>query len=250
MHNCIIIPIYNHHETISATVNTLQQFKLPIVIVDDGSDQQTKDTLFRLTQQYPVLHLVTLPVNTGKGGAVIAGMRWAYQQGFTHALQVDADGQHNLHDIPELWRLSAAYPHALISGKPVYDDSMPLSRRIGRQITHFWVWIETLSFNIKDSMCGFRIYPLKSCIALLQQTSLGQRMDFDTEIMVRLYWRAVPILFVTTKVIYPPGGKSHFNAFHDNWLITKMHTRLFFSMLWQLPKLLNPAWRKKHEQIS
>src|SRR5690606_17949432 len=82
------------------------------------------------------------------------------ERGFSHALQIDADGQHDAADIPALLALAKANPEALVSGWPQYGDDMPRSRRYGRWITHFWVWIETLSLAIKDSMCGFRVYPL------------------------------------------------------------------------------------------
>lgn len=241
MVNCFVIPIYNHHETIAATVAALAVYQLAIIIVDDGSDQPTRDVLAELAQQNPLVEVITLAQNGGKGSAVTAGLRRALVRGFSHALQIDADGQHDTGDIPAFWQLSAQYPAALISGQPLYDDSMPRSRRIGRKITHFWVHIETLSLDIKDSMLGLRVYPLAATVALLDSVRLGQRMDFDIEIMVRLYWRAVPVLFIPSRVIYPQGGRSHFNLLHDNWLISKMHTRLFFGMLWRSPLLL---WRK------
>lgn len=243
MSDCFLIPIYNHPETIYKTVTDLMQFHLPVVIVDDGSDHQTKAVLATVVQNYPAVILLTLPENSGKGGAVVAGMLHAYQLGFSHALQVDADGQHNLTDIPALLAKSAQHPDALISGQPVYDDSIPTSRKIGRYITHFWVWVETLSFTVKDTMCGFRVYPLHPCVHLIQTTGLGKRMDFDIEIMVRLFWSGVDILFIPTKVIYPQGGRSHFHALKDNWLISKMHTRLFFGMLKRFPQLCWRHWR-------
>ena len=241
MRNCFVIPIYNHHETIAATVAALLPYQLPLIIVDDGSDMATKQVLAQLAQQHSLIQLLTLADNGGKGAAVSAGLRHALAAGLSHALQIDADGQHDIQDIPAFWQLSAQQPLALISGAPLYDDSMPRSRRIGRHITHFWVHIETLSRDIKDSMLGLRVYPLATTVALLDRVKLGQRMDFDIEIMVRLYWQGVPVQFIPTKVVYPQGGRSHFNLLRDNWLISKMHTRLFFGMLWRAPVLL---WRK------
>lgn len=238
MSNCFIIPIYQHHDTITKTVEHLLPFNLAIIIADDGSDATTKAVLQHLATTHPLVDVVTLPQNGGKGAAIHAAMGRANERGFTHALQIDADGQHDTADIPRFWQESSTYPNALISGMPLYDASMPRGRRIGRQFTHFWVHIETLSFDIKDSMLGFRVYPVKSSIALMQKHNLGKRMDFDPEIMVRLYWDNVPVRFIPTKVIYPEGGKSHFNMLKDNWLITKMHTRLFFGMLLRFPKLL------------
>lgn len=242
MTNCFLIPIYNHHETIAATVQALLPYQLAIIIADDGSDQQTKQVLQQLAQQHPLVQVLTLAQNGGKGAAVSAALRLAAERGFSHGLQIDADGQHDVSDIPKFWQLSAQQPQALISGAPLYDDSMPRGRRIGRQITHFWVNIETLSRDIRDSMLGLRVYPLAATVSLLDSVKLGQRMDFDIEIMVRLYWQGVPVQFISTKVIYPVGGRSHFSMLKDNWLISKMHTRLFFGMLWRLPKLLQRKW--------
>lgn len=242
MNFCIIIPIYNHGQTIAKTVAGLSEYKLPIIVVDDGSDQPTKEALHELELTEPLVILTANPVNLGKGGAVMAGMRLAAENGFTHALQVDADGQHNLEDVDALISLAKKYPHSLISGNPVYDESIPRGRRIGRYITHVWVWIETLSLTIRDTMCGFRVYPLAACMQLLERKRLGTRMDFDIEIMVRLYWQGISVIFYPTKVIYPENGASHFQAFQDNVRISWLHTRLFFGMLLRIPSLLRRRW--------
>jgi glycosyltransferase involved in cell wall biosynthesis len=247
MNCCFLIPIYNHHETIAATVQQLLPFGFAVIIADDGSDAATKAVLAELAQQYPLVEVITLPQNGGKGAAMCAAMLRAHQLGFSHGLQIDADGQHDVADVPKFWQAAAKYPAALISGAPVYDSSMPLGRKIGREITHFWVRIETLSLQIKDSMLGFRVYPLQSCVDIIQTHRIGQRMDFDIEIMVRLFWHGVPVQFLPTKVIYPVGGRSHFNMLKDNWLISKMHTRLFFGMLLRLPRLLKRHWQVKYE---
>lgn len=164
----------------------------------------------------------------------MTGLRRAHELGFSHALQVDADGQHDLTDLPALLAEARQHPAALVSGRPLYDDSVPKGRLYGRYITHVWVWIETLSFAIKDSMCGFRVYPLASTCALLERVALGRRMDFDTEVMVRLHWAGVPMRFVPTRVIYPVDGRSHFRLFRDNLDISWMHTRLVCRLLWDL----------------
>ena len=184
------------------------------------------------------MSLIRHSCNQGKGAAVMTGLRIAFKQGFTHALQIDADGQHDHSDIPNFIECSREYPKKIVSGQPIYDNSVPKSRLYGRYISHFWVWIETLSFSIKDSMCGFRVYPLDPIMSLLKDTTLCQRMDFDTEILVRLYWRGISTHFIKTRVVYPLDGISHFNNLMDNWRITKLHTRLFFGMLKRLPCLI------------
>lgn len=240
---CVVIPCYNHGSTVDGVLERLHRYALPCIIVDDGSAAATKEILEDITSQRQEVTLLRLNQNSGKGGAVMAGLKKAAEQGFSHAVQIDADGQHNIEDLPKLLALANQHPEALISGQPQYDDSIPKSRLYGRWLTHIWVWIETLSTQIKDSMCGFRVYPLASTLALLNSQKIGRYMDFDTEVMVRLYWQGVPSYFVPTKVIYPKDGLSHFDAFKDNVRISKMHTRLVLGMLPRIPSLLS---RKRH----
>ncbi|PSV10239.1 glycosyltransferase family 2 protein [Photobacterium leiognathi] len=241
---CFLIPCYNHGATVSAVIDALTPYGFPIIVVDDGSELATRKILSEQAKR-PNITIVTLPKNQGKGGAVIAGIKQADRLGFSHALQIDADGQHDLAALPKLLEASQAHPEALISGQPIYDDSVPKSRLYGRYATHIWVWIETLSFNIKDSMCGFRSYPIRPIVNVINHNKLGLRMDFDTEIMVRFYWDNGDIRFIDTKVIYPEDGISHFDALWDNVKISWMHTKLFFGMLPRIPKLIK---RKSTDQ--
>ncbi|EPJ3203971.1 glycosyltransferase [Salmonella enterica subsp. enterica serovar Derby] len=248
---CVLIPCYNHGAMMSGVLDRLQPFNLPCVVVDDGSDKTTRDELARLAAEYSNLTLIRLPVNAGKGAAVISGIQAAADAGFSHAVQVDADGQHAIEDIPRLLALAKEHPTALISGQPIYDDSVPRSRLYGRWVTHIWVWIETLSLQLKDSMCGFRVYPVAPTLQLAQRVTLGKRMDFDTEVMVRLYWQGNTSYFIPTRVTYPQDGLSHFDALKDNLRISLMHTRLFFGMLPRIPSLLfrrsSTHWAQQQE---
>ncbi|WP_421272354.1 glycosyltransferase family 2 protein [Aeromonas taiwanensis] len=234
MNPCLLIPCYNHAEPLAPVLARLAEFGLPCLLVDDGSEPVAAAALDALAAQHPWVTLLRHPHNQGKGGAVMTGLRRAHELGFSHALQVDADGQHDLADLPALLDEARQHPAALVSGRPLYDDSVPKGRLYGRYITHVWVWIETLSFAIKDSMCGFRVYPLAPTCALLERVALGRRMDFDTEVMVRLHWAGVPMRFVPTRVIYPVDGRSHFRLFRDNLDISWMHTRLVCRLLWDL----------------
>lgn len=237
-----VIPCYNHPRTIGMMVAAVHVHGLVVVVVDDGSDTVCARTLDALAAQHGSrMQLVRLMQNQGKGSAMMAGLRAAYASGFTHALQIDADGQHDVADIPKFLAESVAHPDTVICGDPRYDASMPRGRLYGRYATHIWVWINTLSLDIRDSMCGFRVYPLAPVVKLIDETRLGKRMDFDPELLVRLHWRGVPLLSVPTKVSYPLDGISHFKLLWDNLLISGMHTRLFFGMLIRSPLLL---WRK------
>lgn len=240
---CFLIPCYNHGNAMIAVVKTLtDKFNYPIIIVDDGSDAETQTIIDGLAEQVQRVRLAT---NQGKGGAVMAGLKKAQKLGFSHALQIDADGQHDLNSLAELVKASQQFPQSLISGRPIYDKSVPKGRLYGRYVTHICVWLETLSFEIKDSMCGFRSYPVESLNEVINNYSLGKRMDFDIEVMVKSFWSDIEIRAIDTKVIYPEDGLSHFQPIADNVRISKMHTWLIFGMLKRIPKLLT---RKKRLQ--
>ena len=235
---CLLIPIYNHGESIGATVARLLAYELPILIVDDGSDAATQRVLERLAAAYPQIRLSHRAQNGGKGAAVMDGMRQALAAGYSHALQIDADGQHDTADVARFLELGAAHPQALVCGQPVYDASVPKGRLYGRYVTHFWVAVETLGQARIDTMCGFRLYPLIACCALIKRVRLPTRMDFDIEIMVRLAWAGVDFVTLPTRVTYPADGLSHFDLWRDNLRISLMHTRLTCGMLLRAPMLL------------
>lgn len=233
----VVVPVYNHGEPLRAVAARLAEFSLPVFVVDDGSDEPTKRAIAETTARYRMT-VVTLHSNGGKGSAVMAGLRAAAQQGFTHAVQVDADGQHDLDDLPKLLAAAKANPLALVCGDPRFDASAPKARLYGRKLTALWVAIETLSLSMPDTMCGYRVYPLGATIALLDSARLGARMDFDIEVVVRLRWRNVPIVALPTVVTYPEGGTSNFRTVKDNALISKLHTKLTLGMLLRLPLLV------------
>ena len=229
----VIIPCRNHGLTLEGVLDGLAPLGLPVIVVDDASDGESAQALDRLAALRPEMTLLRHDVNRGKGGALLTGLLHAESQGFTHALQVDADGQHDLSDAPRLLESARRHPNVLWSARPKYDASVPRKRLIGRYVTHVWVWIETLSFEIADSMCGYRVYLIADTLAVLRRRRVGLFMDFDTEIMVRLYWRGLPVRFIESRVIYPEGGLSNFRMWEDNVRISKMHARLFVeSPLW------------------
>ena len=229
----VIIPCRNHGLTVEKVLEGLKPLGLPFIVVDDGSDAVTREALDELAPRCPEMTLLRHEVNRGKGAALTTGLHYAEKEGYTHALQVDADGQHDLADAPKLLESAKREPNALWSARPLYDESVPKKRLIGRYVTHVWVWIETLSFEIVDSMCGYRVYPIAPTLAILKTKHVGQFMDFDTEIMVRLYWKGLRVRFVPSRVIYPEDGYSNFRMWEDNVRISKMHTRLCIeSPLW------------------
>jgi len=230
----IVIPVYNHAHAIARVVEGLQDTGLPLWLIDDGSEPDCAAELEALAAAQPErIHLERLPVNQGKGLALAHGFRVMQAAGCTHALQIDADGQHDPGDACRFIDASRKVPEAVVSGVPIYDASVPRGRLYGRYITHFWVAIHTASRAIGDSMCGFRLYPLALTNAVIAEEGVAARMAFDTDIIVRLHWRGVAIVNLPTRVHYPLDGVSHFDMLRDNLRISRMHTRLFFTMLWR-----------------
>ncbi len=233
-----LIGIYNHGDTIADVVKPLCALSLATLVVDDGSDVHTRAKLDELTRALPQVRVEHLPVNGGKGAALIHGFETLVREGFTHAVVLDADGQHDTQDVTAFLDAARANPRALILGEPIFDSSAPKARLYGRRLSQVWVHIETLSTAIADPLCGYRCYPLAATNEVLRSYVPRTRMDFDPEIAVRLAWAGAPMINIPTKVIYPSGGISHFNLLADNARITWMHTRLFFGMLLRAPSLL------------
>jgi glycosyltransferase involved in cell wall biosynthesis len=233
-----VIPVFNHERAVPAVAEALRAHGLPVILVDDGSDDTCRRALEALVAQTGV-RLVRLDVNGGKGAAVIAGLRAARAAGFSHALQVDADGQHDLVDVPRFLAASAADPAAVICGRPVFDASIPRVRLVSRYITHVLVWLQTLSLRqVRDSMCGFRLYPVDAVLEVVEQDGVGRRMDFDVELLVKLSWRGRRMVWLDTQVRYPADGLSHFRMLLDNLLLAKMHVRLVGGMIWRAPRIV------------
>ncbi|SUO95418.1 N-glycosyltransferase [Suttonella ornithocola] len=222
-----VIPHYRHERTIQSTVEDLLQLQLPCIVVDDGSGEQTEVVLAELERKENVTVIRHLD-NGGKGAAVKTGLQTAAELGYTHVLQIDADRQHQFSDIPKFLAAAEKAPHTVICGKPIYGEDAPKSRRYGREITNFWIWVNTGSKGIHDGMCGFRLYPLAETLSVIQKEKIGNRMDFDTEILVHLHWAGLPIEWIDTPVRYAEDGVSHFRMVKDNIDISLMHTRLFF----------------------
>lgn len=251
---CIVIPHYNHSQLLSAVLEKIAVIwnDLPAeqcIIVDDGSDQEHQDRLHQLITRFDFICVQWSASNRGKGKATMAGFAWAIENDYTHALQIDADGQHNVADLKTFLLAGQVNPQHIISGMPVYDHTIPAARKYGRYLTRFFVWLNTLSFDIGDAQCGFRLYPLQTVKPLVaNRHNIAAHMDFDIDIIVRLYWQGVPVINQPTKVIYPDDGVSHFSMFMDNVRISRCHTFLVFGMLMRLPKLIARKFNRQHPQ--
>jgi polyprenyl-phospho-N-acetylgalactosaminyl synthase len=228
-----LIPTYNNPATIRAVVDAVRVHLPDVLVVDDGSSEAGRAACEALALD-GLCRVVHRDQNGGKGAAVKTGLRVLHELGFTHAFQIDADGQHAVGDMPRFIGAASLHPQALVLGRPEFDASAPKARLIGRQITRFWTHVETLGRVIDDPMCGFRVYPLEPA---LHARARGNAMDFDPEIAVGIAWAGAPVLNLGTRVRYlseAQGGVSHFRLLRDNLLISWMHTRMVLALFFRL----------------
>jgi glycosyltransferase involved in cell wall biosynthesis len=228
---CAIIPTYDNAATVARVVANVRRHLADVIVVDDGSHDEARAVAQSLADEGAAIVRFRAE-NGGKGAAVLTGLQAAREEGFTHALQIDADGQHEVDDIPRFLAASRAHETALVMGQPVFDESAPKARLWGRRVSVFFCMVETWSRRVGDPLCGYRVYPV---IPTLDAAARGRAMDFDPEIAVRLAWAGVPIVHVETRVKYisrADGGVSHYRGFLDTFFISLMHTRLCALGLW------------------
>lgn len=236
----VLIPSYDTGRKLIDTVREARAQWTPVWVVVDGSTDGSADAVQDLARTDHGLKLLVLPNNQGKGAALLHGLQDAQAAGFTHALTMDADGQHPAALIPSFMQTSAEHPDAMVLGRPVFDASAPLLRVRGRRVSNWWTNLETLGAGIADSLYGFRVYPIAPLTALMQAQPWMRRFDFDTEAVVRLAWRGVRPINVDAPVRYlsvDEGGVSHFRYGRDNALLSWMHLRLMLEFVLRLPWL-------------
>ncbi len=241
----VILPSYNSGRLLEPTVRAAAENWAPVWVVIDGSTDGSDAALAQVCGEHPGIRILTLPANQGKGAAVLHALELAVAQGFTHALTMDADGQHPAAMIRAFMMASQDNPDAMILGKPVFDASAPALRVRGRRISNWWANLETAGHGIGDSLFGFRVYPITPLVRIMRARPWMRRFDFDVEAVVRLSWAGVRPINIDAPVRYPrpeDGGISHFKYGRDNLLLTWMHTRLFLEFVFRLPQLLWRRW--------
>jgi glycosyltransferase involved in cell wall biosynthesis len=237
----VLIPSYNTGAKLFATVAEARAQWNPVWVVIDGSTDGTGAELQRRTADDPGVCVLLQPENQGKGAAILAGLQAAAASGFTHALTMDADGQHEAAAIPGFMAASQQEPRAMILGVPIFDASAPRLRVKGRRVSNWWANLETLWLGINDSLCGFRIYPIADLCTIMEKSRWMRRFDFDVEAAVRLTWRGLDLMNKPVAIRYfrpEEGGVSHFHYGRDNLLLAGMHARLMLGFVLRLPALL------------
>ena len=243
----VLVPSYNTGPLLLETVRAARAEWAPVWVVLDGSTDGSEALLRAAMGDDPQFRLLVLPANGGKGAAVRAGLEQAQAAGFTHALVMDADGQHPAAAIGAFMAASAAAPTALVLGRPVFGPEAPQLRVRGRRISNWWANLETLGAGIGDSLFGFRVYPIGPLLRVMRRGGGMRRFDFDPEAAVRLAWAGLPLVNIPAPVRYlraEEGGVSHFRYGRDNVLLTWMHIRLVLGMLARLPLLIARRLRR------
>ncbi|MCC5806215.1 MAG: glycosyltransferase family 2 protein [Opitutales bacterium] len=227
----ILIPSYNSGARLQATVEGAMQHGVPVRVVVDGSTDGSDRTLDPLAESGEGrLSIQRLQKNGGKGRAVYAGTLAARDEGCTHLLTMDSDGQHPVDAIPRFLADAECHPGCLIMGDPLFGPDVPPARLKGRRLTIWWTDLETHRCGLGDTLFGMRVYPLEGLLEAFSRTSFARGFDFDPEIAVRMTWAGHRPRQVRVPVRYfskDEGGVSHFNYIRDNIKLTFLHFRLF-----------------------
>ena len=238
---CVIIPVYNSEKHIAGVLQSVLQYTDNVIVVNDGSTDATLDAIRHcgLDPQSPdkSITLVSYTKNRGKGYALQCGFRKAAEMGFTHAVTMDADGQHLVTDISTLVQVAEKQPDALIVGARKFDNpNMPKGNIFANNFSNFWFTMQT-GKRLPDTQTGFRVYPLQKIGKMRLFTS---RYEAELEILVRSAWRNIPIVSQVVNVYYPPQNErlSHFRSGKDFFRISVLNTVLcFFAVVYGYPNM-------------
>lgn len=239
MRQGFVIPVYNHGDTLGTVVSALERYDLPIIVVDDGNDQANKELIQGAARANKNVVVIVNKRNRGKGYSVCRAVKEAHKMGITHLFQIDADGQHDTKSTcKDFLEESKAHPEALVCGCPEFDSSLPPARAKAKKISNAWTEYTALSKGqIPDGMCGYRIYPVEPFYKICKRAWIDSHMGFDAEILVRLIWAGVPVIYKSVRVTYPVGGKSNFRVVRDNIHISFTFARLTIGMWLRYPWL-------------
>ncbi len=224
----VIIPSYNSGQLLERTVQAARCQWSPVWVLIDGSTDGSAAAVEAMARSDPALRVLYLLRNGGKGAAVRHGLMMAVAIGFTHALVMDADGQHPAGRIPDFMASSATALDALVMGSPVFGPDAPWIRIVWRRLSNAAAAVVTQR-AVGDTLFGFRVYPIRPLLDAMQASRGMRRFDFDPEAVVRLAWNGVPLVHLPAQVRYlspAEDGVSHFRYGRDNWLLIRMYCRL------------------------
>ena len=234
----VVIPVYNHALNVETVARQALKLGVPVVVVDDGSTDQTTDIVRRI----PGLYFLRHAVNAGKGSALLTGFEAA--AAFADwAITIDADGQHRPEEAAQLVAAALEGPRAIVVGQRqgMLGRHVPWTSRFGRGFSNFWVRVAG-GGRRTDSQSGFRIYPLPEVFALGVK---ARRFQFEVEVLAKAGWQGLPIKEVPISVDYHPGAPriSHFRPFVDFCRNSGTFSRLIFQRI-LVPRAVRRRWQK------
>lgn len=233
-----MIPSYNHGETLPGVVRDAGKYH-PVIVVDDGSTDGSAASL----EGADIVALIRHTRNMGKGVALVTGFERARALGFTHAITMDADGQHFAGDIAALDEAALRCPASLIVGvRDFAKAGAPAGRLVANRISNFWFRVET-GISMIDTQCGFRCYPLDITGSLRARSA---RYEYELEIMIRAVWAGYKMVSVPVRVDYaaPTSRRSHFRPLVDFARISCIHAMFSFQ------SVCLPAFLRKSMSVS
>lgn len=237
MRICALIPTYNNAGTVADIVRRTHQQMADIIVVNDGSTDETIQHLARL--EFPI-HLVSYAHNRGKGYALKQGFQEARRLGYEYVLTLDADGQHFPEDIPTLLRALSLHQGALIVGsRQMTDKNMPEGNKFANKFSNFWFRLQT-HISLPDTQTGMRIYPI---YRMRGWQYLTHRYEAELALLVFSAWANIPLVPVPIHVYYPPLEErvSHFRPAYDFTRISILNTLLcLIALLYGYPRMF---WR-------
>lgn len=213
----VLIPAYNEQMTIESVVKGCLEFIKEVFVVNDGSTDNT----LPLLQGLPVTVIDQLQ-NKGKSESLVNGIQVIKDQGFSHIITIDADGQHDPKDIPRLQRAIELCPKKIITAARLRKtDSAPRLRLIANRIADFFIsW--TAGQKILDSQSGFRAYPVE-LVELLEHYDHSKAFVFESELLIKASMRGFGITAIAIDSCYPEDARaSYFSPSRDVTNIVKM----------------------------
>lgn len=221
----VLIPSFDPGAALHGTVRAARAQWDQVWVVSDGSTDGSDEGVAALGAR-----LLRRAGNGGKGAAVLTGLDAAAAAGFTHALVMDADGQHPAASIPAFLDAARADPAAMILGVPRFGPDAPAIRVAGRRLSNLCTRLAAPGAGIADSLFGFRVYPIAPLRRVMHATRWMRGFDFDPEAAIRLARAGVPAVNLPAPVRYVPGaegGVSHFRYGRDNLVLAWMFARLW-----------------------
>ena len=217
---CVLVPTYNNAGTLQMVLDGILKQTANIIVVNDGATDRTKEIL----NEYAEIHRIHVPHNKGKGNALQIGFNTALKQGYEFAITIDSDGQHFPEDIAlflETLQKEETKNVLYIGARNMEQFDVPGASSFGNRFSNFWFWFETGNW-LKDTQCGFRLYPLKEIDKLKLYTP---KFEFEIEVIVKAAWNGTLIKNVPVMISYEEEGRvSHFRKFTDFARISVLNT--------------------------